>query len=222
MTQLEVGTRSVVRNCVRRSVRIVVAIWVNTGAGGTSVVTAGSWDCWLSLILVVCERASRRADSCTSFVRRAKIAMVSSSEATGTNSTEFSVLLVSSVGSLWASLASEPFVSTAFGIVVGWGWSETLLFLVMTREPKLHDCTDEKEECSNDGDCEDNLVQFASEANARSIRDILSIASPESVFAKAAVGASITTSKRAVDIAASALLSTVSSHNRDSKETSGE
>jgi len=225
MIQLEVGARCVVRSCVRRSVRIVVTIGVNTGAGGASVVAAGSWDGWLSLILVVCESSSWCTDGSTSFVRWAEIcmvSMVSSSEATGTNSTKFSVLLVSSVGSHWASLASEPFVSAAFGVVVGWRWAVALLLLVMTRKPKLHDSADEKEECSDDGDCEDNLVQLASETNARSIRDILAIASSESVLTKAAVSASITTSERAVDIAAIALLSTVSSHYSDSNETSSE
>lgn len=56
------------------------------------------------------------------------------------------------------------------GVVVLWGWAESLLLLVMADQQELKSCTDQEEEQSQDGDSEASSVQAADVAPITSTR----------------------------------------------------
>lgn len=94
--------------------RVVVTVWIDAGAGGTSVVTAIGWDgrvCWVScLVLLASVRSSSSGTRVTGLVRCANsigVLHMVSGETSTTDSAEFSIFLGLLVGFRSAS-ALEP------------------------------------------------------------------------------------------------------------------
>ena len=98
---------------------------------------------------------------------RARVIVVGNSETTG----GLRIFPICVVGGLGASAAIEPLVTAARGIVVGWGGAKSLLALVVTTKPELHECADEKEEGSEDRNGESCGVQVASKAEGDGVFD---------------------------------------------------
>jgi len=160
-----------------RGVGVVVAVWVDCGAGRTSMISTSRWDGWLSgnrFILFAGIGSTSSSTSVASLVRSTDgisvLDMVCSkaisSDSSSSNSSELSVLVVRGLGGLWAPSALEPRSTRAGSVVVGWGWAETLLALVVTCEPDLGKCAEEEEEGSNESDSKADLVQATSKAVA--------------------------------------------------------
>ena len=67
-----------------------------------------------------------------------------------------------SVACALASLVALPEgAARALGVIVGWGWSECLLLLVVADEENLPRSSDKEEEGSDDAQCEASGVQVA-------------------------------------------------------------
>lgn len=68
---------------------------------------------------------------------------------------------------------SKSLLPVAGSIVVGWARAESLLFLVMPNESKLHGSRTEEEDGSNDGRRKARRVIFASQAKVHRVRGII-------------------------------------------------
>lgn len=122
---------------------VVIPVWVDTGASGTSVVPAIGWNgrvcrCVRVLVLLTGVSSAGSGAGVTSLVRCASsisvLRMVGRKSST-TNSAEFSIFVGSGLVGLGGASAFEPTASGAGCVIVLWGWAITLLALVMTGEP---------------------------------------------------------------------------------------